>query len=122
MRIRVHQQVHAVAHIELAIDGRKMIAQSVRTDAQGGGDHLARRTLMLDDRYNDFALLLSESSDSRGGGVGLPLLAGSTKGFKDPRRSGPIEPKLPAVHKLDRFQNHVHRIHLVYQASCTLED
>ena len=82
--VRIHQQVHSVADIELAIDGREMIAQRVQADVQGRGDHLARRALMFNDRYNDFALLLSQSSDARGGRVDLLLRAASTKGSQRP--------------------------------------
>ena len=120
--VRIHQQVHSVAHIELAINGREMIAQRVQADVQGRGDHLARRAFMFDDRYNDCALLLSQSSDARVARVDLLLRAASTKGLNHPRRSGPIEPKLTTVHKLDRFQNHVRGIRFVYHTPCTLED
>jgi hypothetical protein len=57
-----------------------------------------------------------------GARFGLLLRAARTKGLNDLRRSGPIEPKLTAVHRRDRFQDHFRGIRFVYHTACTLED
>ena len=62
---RIHSQLEAILHSELAINRREVIAKRVLAHVQMTGDLFVCRAALFDDDVDDFTLTRSEARDLR---------------------------------------------------------